>query len=71
MLKRKKFVESQIGKVDKQLDKLQTIIADVEQAQLNNIVLESLEKGRDALQAINQVRDMVKDIVDQQKILII
>lgn len=55
MLKRKRFVEGQIDRVDKQLAQLENVIADVEQAQLNNVVLASLEKGRDALQEINKV----------------
>ncbi|CAD5207438.1 unnamed protein product [Bursaphelenchus okinawaensis] len=53
MLKRKKFVETQMARVDGQLDKLEQVIADVEHAQMNNMVLSSLEKGRDALTEIN------------------
>ncbi|CAD5212040.1 unnamed protein product [Bursaphelenchus xylophilus] len=54
MLKRKRFVETQMARVEAQLDKLEQVIADVEHAQMNNMILASLEKGRDALTEINK-----------------
>lgn len=54
-LKRKKFQEAQIDKIFDHLNMIQTIISDIEMAQINTEVIEKIAQGNAALKALNEV----------------
>jgi len=55
LLKKKRFGESTIERIDKHLFKIEEMITDIEMAQTNKEVIQKLHEGSQALQAVNRV----------------
>lgn len=55
LLKRKKFTEILMIRIDVQLDKVERLVRDMETVQLNQDVFSSLKNGNEALQKLNEV----------------
>lgn len=54
LLKRKKFTEILMIRIDVQLDKVERLVRDMETVQLNQDVFSSLKNGNEALQKLNE-----------------
>jgi charged multivesicular body protein 6 len=65
MLKRKRYQESIMDRYAKQMDQIDSMVTELESAQLNKEVLEKLKQGNEALNLINQTFS----IEDAQKIM--
>uniref|UniRef100_A0A914Z991 Charged multivesicular body protein 6 n=1 Tax=Panagrolaimus superbus TaxID=310955 RepID=A0A914Z991_9BILA len=65
MLKRKRYQESIMDRIAKQMDNIDSMVSELETAQLNKDVLEKLKQGNEALQLINQTFS----IEDAEKIM--
>lgn len=70
MLKRKRYQESIMDRIAKQMDQIDSMVSNLETAQLNKEVFEKLKQGNDALQLINQtfsIEDAEKIMEDTQE----
>lgn len=56
LLKKKRLEEATIEKIDKHLTTIEQMTTDIEMAQINTDVLQKLQQGSKALQAVNRVR---------------
>lgn len=55
LLKRKKYQETIIDRIEKQMDQIDRMVSEIETAQLNREVYERLKQGNEALQSLNEV----------------
>lgn len=69
LLRKKKFQETQIEKMDGQLDNIEKMVHDLEFAQIENEVLKGLKKGNESLKKLHQIFSLedVERIMDETR----
>lgn len=59
LLKRKRYQETLMDRISKQLEQVQRLVNEIEAAQLNKEVFERLRQGNEALQVLNEVNQKI------------
>lgn len=69
LLRKKKFQETQIEKMDGQLDNIEKMVHDLEFAQIENEVVKGLKKGNESLKKLHQIFSLedVERIMDETR----